>query len=77
MGLRDLTLSKEINIYNKDIKEKMMGCVEDRGSTPSPHWIGKTLKKLALVEQSKRAKNGYRYVIRHETVEDVIERYGV
>ena len=77
LGLRDLTLINEMDIYNKDIKEKMTGYLGDGDSAPSHHWIGRALKRFGLVEESERAKRGYRYVIKHETVEDVIERYGV
>ncbi len=77
LGLRDITLSNETDIYLKDIKEKMSYYLEDEDSVPSHHWIGGTLKRLGLIKQSKRTKNGYQYVVLHETVNDVIERYGV
>lgn len=77
LGLRDITFTNETNIYNRDIKEKMIGYLEDEDSAPSNHWIGRTLKRFDLIEVSERTKRGYRYVIKHEAVEDVIERYGV
>lgn len=77
LGLRDLTLTNETDIYNIDIKEKMTDYLEDEDATPSHHWIGRALKRLGLIEESERTKKGYRYTIRHETVKDVIERYGV
>ena len=77
LGLRDLTLTSEVDIYNKDIREKLIDYLEEGDSPPSPHWVGNKLRSLGLIEQSERTKNGYQYVIRHKTVVDVIERYGI
>ena len=67
----------ETDISTRDIKDAMLRYLEDVEKTPSPHWIGGALKRFGLLEKSEKTKEGYRYLIRKETVEDVRERYEV
>lgn len=77
LGLKDVTEEKETDISTRDIKEAMLRYLEDVEKTPSPHWIGGALKRFGLLEKSEKTREGYRYVIRKETIEDVRERYEV
>lgn len=77
LALREITISKETDIYNKDILDKMKEYLEDEDSKLSGKWVGKALKKYDVIEGSARKKKGYQYTIRRKIVEDVIERYRI
>lgn len=76
LGLRDLTEYTEDSISNKQIGEKMIDYLENR-NFPSSHWIGSTLKKFGLIEQSNRTNSGYKYVIRQKILSNMIDRYAL
>jgi len=74
--LRDLTGNNGNSISNKHIREKIIDYLEDK-NPPQSRWIGNTLKKFGLIEQSNRIKSGYKYVIRQKILENMIDRYAL
>ena len=82
LGLKDLTAKKEQDISTNDIWDAMAGYYD--GSVDfafkvakRSKMIGTTVRRFGLEESGKRTNKGYRYIIRHELVVDVILRYGV
>ena len=72
--LRDFPECNEIS--NKQIEKSMKDCLETE-HIPSNRWIGNALKKLGIVEESIRTKSGYKYKIKQNILQNLIERYDI
>lgn len=77
LALDLVTQDSETGISTSDIRDALLGWFQEKDKKPSPRWIGAQLKTWDLVENRRKTSSGYIYTIRHATVKDRMDRYGV